>query len=57
MVMEPRYGAYLYQALEFKVGSRLSPDETKGRTLKEKNEVWVRGVACVRAGAACSEIQ
>jgi hypothetical protein len=41
--------AYLYHALEFKVGSSLPPEERRdngpGSTLKEKNGVWVRGVA------------
>ena len=45
MVMEVTYGEYVYQALEFKVGSSLPPDELKGSTTKEKNGVWVRGVA------------
>jgi hypothetical protein len=47
MVMEVTYGAYVYQALEFKVGSSLPPDELIGigSTTKEKNGVWVRGVA------------
>ena len=45
MVMEPQYGAYLYQAIEFKVGSSLPPEELIGATNKVKNEVWVRGVA------------
>lgn len=45
MVMEPQYGAYLYQAIEFKVGSSLPPEELIGATNKAKNEVWVRGVA------------
>jgi hypothetical protein len=45
MVMEPRYGAYLYQALEFQVGSNVPLEEVEGWTTKEKKEVWVRGVA------------
>jgi hypothetical protein len=45
MVMEPRYGAYLYQALEFRVGSNLPLEEVEGSTTKQKKEVWVRGVA------------
>jgi hypothetical protein len=45
MVNEPRHGAYLYQALEFKVGSNLPLDEVAGWTPKQKGEVWVRGVA------------
>ena len=45
MVMEPRHGAYLYQALEFQVGSTLPLDEVEGSTIKQKKEVWVRGVA------------
>ena len=45
MVMEPRHGAYLYQALEFQVGSNLPLDEVEGSTIKQKKEVWVRGVA------------
>ncbi len=44
MVMEPRHGAYLYQALEFQV-STLPLDEVEGSTIKQKKEVWVRGVA------------
>jgi hypothetical protein len=43
--MEPRHGAYLYQALEFQVGSNLPLDEAEGSTIKQKKEVWVRGVA------------
>jgi hypothetical protein len=34
MVNEPRHGAYLYQALEFKVGSNLPLDEVAGWTPK-----------------------
>ncbi len=45
MVNEPRHGAYLYQALEFEVGSLLPLDEVAGWTPKQKEEVWVRGVA------------
>jgi hypothetical protein len=45
MVNEPRHGAYLYQALEFKVGSNLPLDEVAGWTPKQKGEVWVRGVS------------
>ena len=45
MVMEPRHGAYLYQALDFQVGMNLPPDEVQGSTQKQKKEVWVRGVA------------
>ncbi len=45
MVMEPHYGAYLYQAIEFKVGSSPPPEELIGATNKVKKEVWVRGVA------------
>ena len=45
MVMEPRHEAYLYQALEFQVGSNLPHDEVEGSTAKQKMEVWVRGVA------------
>ncbi len=45
MVMEPRHGAYLYQALEIQVGINLPPDEVQGSTQKQKKEVWVRGVA------------
>jgi hypothetical protein len=45
MVMEVTYGEYVYQTLEFKVGSSLAPDELIGSTTKEKNGVWVRGVA------------
>jgi hypothetical protein len=45
MVMEPRHGAYLHQALEFQVGSNLPHDEVDGSTAKQKMEVWVRGVA------------
>ncbi len=36
MVMEPQYGAYLYQAIEFKVGSSLPPEELIGATKKGK---------------------
>jgi hypothetical protein len=47
MVMEVTYGAYVYQALEFKEGSSLPPDELIGSTAKDKKGVcWVRGVAC-----------
>ena len=42
---EPRYGAYLYQAVEFRVGSNLAADEVEGTTLKQRKEVWVLGVA------------
>ena len=45
MVMEARHGAYLYQALEFQVGTNLPPVEVEGWTQKQKKEVWVRGVA------------
>ena len=45
MVMEPQYGAYLHQAIEFKVGSSLPPEELIGATKKVKKEVWVCGVA------------
>jgi hypothetical protein len=45
MVMEVTYGAYVYQALEFKVGSSLPPYDVIGSTAKDKNGVWVRGVA------------
>jgi hypothetical protein len=45
MGMEPQYGAYLYQAIEFKVGSSLPPEELIGATKKVKKEVWVCGVA------------
>jgi hypothetical protein len=45
MVNEPRHGAYLYEALEFTVGSNLALDEVAGWTPKQKVEVWVRGVA------------
>ena len=45
MVMEPRHGAYLYQALEFQVGINLPPEEVQGSTQRQKKEVWVRGVA------------
>ena len=45
MVKEPRYGAYLYQAVEFRVGSNLAADEVEGMTLQQRKEVWVRGVA------------
>ena len=44
MVMEVAYGAYVYQALEFKVGSNLPPNDLIGSTTKEKKGVWVRGV-------------
>ncbi len=36
MVIEPRHGAYLYQALEFQVGINLPPDEVQGLTQKQK---------------------
>jgi hypothetical protein len=45
MVMEPQYGEYMYQALEFMVGTSLPLDEVKGYTGKMKKEIWVRGVA------------
>ena len=45
MVMEPQYGEYMYQALEFIVGTSLPLDEVKGYTAKLKKEIWVRGVA------------
>ena len=45
MVMEGTYGAYVYQALEFRVGSNLPPDELIGSTATDKKGVWVRGVA------------
>jgi len=45
MVMEVTYGTYVYQALEFKVGSSLPPYDVIGSTAKDKNGVWVRGVA------------
>ncbi len=43
MVMEARHGAYLYQALEFQVGTNLPPVEVEGWTQKQKKEVWVLG--------------
>ncbi len=55
MVMEPRHGAYLYQALEFQVGIKLPPDEVQGSTQKQKKEVWVRGVAYAPAHANYKE--
>ena len=45
MVQEPRYGAYLYQAVEFRVGTNLAADEVEGTTLKQRKEVWVLGLA------------
>ncbi len=45
MVLEPKYGAYVYQALEFKVGTSLPSEEVKGSSTKEKKEIWVFGVA------------
>ena len=45
MMMEKPHGAYLYQALEFQVGINLPPEEVQGSTQRQKNEVWVRGVA------------
>ena len=45
MVLEPTYGAYVYQALEFKVGTRLPSEEVQGSSTKEKKEIWVCGVA------------
>ncbi len=39
MVMESHYGAYLYQAIEFKVGSSLPPEELIGATSKAKKDV------------------
>jgi hypothetical protein len=45
MVVEVTYGAYVYQALEFKVGSSLPPDDLIGSTTKEKKRIWVRCVA------------
>jgi hypothetical protein len=44
MVME-LHGEYMYQALEFKVGTSFSVDEVMGYTAKLKKEAWVRGVA------------
>ncbi len=35
MVLEPKYGAYVYQALEFKVGTSLPSEEVKGSSTKE----------------------
>jgi hypothetical protein len=45
VVKEPQYGAYLYQAVEFRVGNNLAADEVEGSTLKQRKEVWLRGVA------------
>jgi hypothetical protein len=39
MVKELRHGAYLYQALEFKVGSNLPLDEIARSIPKQKKEV------------------
>ena len=36
---------YLYQALEFKLGTNLDPEEVEGCGKKKKNEVWICGVA------------
>ena len=36
MVMEVTYGEYVYQALEFKVGSSLPPDELIGSTTMKR---------------------
>ena len=33
MVLEPKYGAYVYQALEFKVGTSLPSEEVKGSSM------------------------
>ena len=56
MVMEAWHGAYLYQALEFQVGTNLPPVEVEGWTQKQKKEVWVRGVAYACPCTACEEI-
>ena len=45
MVLEPTYGAYVYQALEFKVGTSLPSEEVQGSSTKQKKETWVCGVA------------
>ncbi len=37
VVMEVTYGVYVYQALEFKEGSSLPPDELIGSTAKDKS--------------------
>ncbi len=56
MVMEPQYGAYVYQALEFQVGTSLPADEVKGSVVNKGDEgglgVW-RGLC---SSAACQEI-
>ena len=45
MVMEPKYVEYVYQALEFKVGTSLPAEEVMGMSTKVKKEVWVCGLA------------
>ena len=54
MVMEPQYGAYLYQAIEFKVGSSLPPEELIGGCDKQGEERGLGPWGGLRAGAACS---
>ena len=57
MVKEPQYGAYLYQAVEFRVGSNLAADEVEGSTLNIKAEEGGVGTGCgVCACAACEKI-
>ncbi len=59
MVMEPQYGAYLSQAIEFKVGSSLPPEEliVINRCDKQGEERGLGSQGGLRAGAACSKIQ
>ncbi len=42
---EPQYGEYVYQALEFKVGTSLLAEEVMGMSTNVKKEVWVCGLA------------
>ena len=55
MVMEARHGAYLYQALEFQVGTNLPPVEVEGVDTKaEEGGLGARRGVC--PFAACEEI-
>jgi hypothetical protein len=53
MVLEPKYGAYVYQALEFKVGTSLPSEEVQGSSTKEKKEICLGVWRGVCPGAAC----
>ncbi len=56
MVKESRYGAYLYHAVEFRVGSNLAPDERAGGVDIKAEEGGVGTWCGVCACAACEKI-